>query len=136
MKTISQPLGAAKSYFASRQESCRKDVERAFGMLQSRFAIVRYPAFTWSGRQMSDVMSACVIMHNMIIKSERKNPPNDHGPYEYVGPLAHVDHQVPAEFADFLAMHGEIRDRDMHFQLQADLIEHLWNLRGQSSSVP
>ena len=101
-------------------------------MLQSRFAIVWYPALTWSDRQMSDVMSACVIMHNMIIESERKNPSNDHGPYEYVGPLADVDHQVPAEFADFLAMHGEIRDRDMHFQLQADLIKHLWNLRGQS----
>ena len=47
-------------------------------------------------------MSACVIMHNMIIESERKNPPNDHGTYEYVGPLAHVDHQVPAEFPIFL----------------------------------
>ena len=47
-------------------------------------------------------------------------------------PLAHVDHQVPAEFANFLAMHGEIRDKDMHFQLQADLIKNLWNLRGQS----
>ena len=52
VKTISEPRGPAKSHFASRQESCRKDVERAFGVLQSRFAIVRYPALTWSKDQM------------------------------------------------------------------------------------
>ena len=35
VKTITDPLGEAKSHFASRQESCRKDVELAFGVLQS-----------------------------------------------------------------------------------------------------
>ena len=30
-------------HFASRQESCRKDVERCFGVLQARFAIIRNP---------------------------------------------------------------------------------------------
>jgi hypothetical protein len=36
-----------------------------------------------------------------------------------------VDHQVPIEFADFLAMHAEIRDTTVHAQLQRDLVEHL-----------
>jgi hypothetical protein len=29
-------------HFAERQESCGKDIERAFGMLQSRFAIIQH----------------------------------------------------------------------------------------------
>jgi hypothetical protein len=41
VKTISEPQGNKKKYFALVQESCRKDVERAFGVLRSRFAIVR-----------------------------------------------------------------------------------------------
>jgi hypothetical protein len=36
-----------------------------------------------------------------------------------------VDHHVPAEFADFLAMHSEIRDTTIRAQLQLDFVEHL-----------
>jgi hypothetical protein len=43
VKTIPRPLGAKRKYFASKQESARKDVERAFGVLQSHFTIVRGP---------------------------------------------------------------------------------------------
>jgi hypothetical protein len=35
VKTIPRPLGAKRKYFARKQESTRKDVERAFGVLQS-----------------------------------------------------------------------------------------------------
>jgi hypothetical protein len=40
VKTIPEPQGNKKKYFAKAQESVRKDVERAFGVLQSSFAIV------------------------------------------------------------------------------------------------
>ncbi|XP_047961550.1 uncharacterized protein LOC125206322 [Salvia hispanica] len=39
LKTIRCPLGDRRRYFARAQESARKDVERAFGVLQSRFAL-------------------------------------------------------------------------------------------------
>ncbi|KAF5464601.1 hypothetical protein F2P56_014670 [Juglans regia] len=44
VKTIPAPHGKKKKHFAACQESARKDVERAFGVLQARFAIVRGPA--------------------------------------------------------------------------------------------
>nr|XP_017233175.1 PREDICTED: uncharacterized protein LOC108207225 [Daucus carota subsp. sativus] len=44
VKTISKPQGNKKKYFANAQESVRKDVERAFGVLQSRFAMIRGPS--------------------------------------------------------------------------------------------
>jgi hypothetical protein len=41
-----------------------------------------------------------------------------------------VDHQVPPAFAPFLAMRQEIRDTTIHHQLQDDLVDHLWILKG------
>jgi hypothetical protein len=43
VKTISAPQGAKKKYFAAAQESARKDIKRAFGVLQARFVIVHQP---------------------------------------------------------------------------------------------
>ena len=39
VKTILCPQGLKKKHFAKAQESARKDVERAFVVLQARFAI-------------------------------------------------------------------------------------------------
>ncbi|XP_020262703.1 uncharacterized protein LOC109838693 [Asparagus officinalis] len=47
VQSIQMPQGSKQQCFAKQQESCRKDVERAFGVLQARFAIVRQPARTW-----------------------------------------------------------------------------------------
>lgn len=41
VQTISSPQGAKKQHFSKMQESVRKDVEQAFGVLQARFAIVK-----------------------------------------------------------------------------------------------
>ena len=54
-----------------RQEACRKDVERAFGVLQSRFAIVAGPARFLNKSVLHDIMTTCIIMHNMIVEDER-----------------------------------------------------------------
>ena len=44
VKTVPLPQGLKNKLFAVHQESVRNDVERAFGVLQPRFAIVRGPA--------------------------------------------------------------------------------------------
>lgn len=43
VKIIPCPRGNKQKLFAQKQEGARKDVERAFGVLQSLFAIVRGP---------------------------------------------------------------------------------------------
>ena len=52
VQTIQQPQGRKKKYFSIKQEACRKDVERAFGVLQSRFAIIAGPS-RFFGKNMS-----------------------------------------------------------------------------------
>lgn len=43
VKTISDPVGQKKSQLNQREEAARKDIERAFGVLQVHFAVVRGP---------------------------------------------------------------------------------------------
>ncbi|ETV88213.1 hypothetical protein H257_01519 [Aphanomyces astaci] len=43
VKTLSSPDTAKKQYFTRVQEACRKDVERAFGVLQGRWHILAKP---------------------------------------------------------------------------------------------
>ncbi|XP_047979440.1 uncharacterized protein LOC125221364 [Salvia hispanica] len=70
VKTLRQPAGAKRQYFARKQEAARKDVERAFGVLQARWAILRCPARVWHEDDVADIMVACIILHNMIIEDE------------------------------------------------------------------
>ena len=40
-------------------------------MLQARFAIVQGPTRFWHHEDLSFIMKACIILHNMIIENER-----------------------------------------------------------------
>ena len=50
VKTISEPRGNKHSQFATMQEAVRKDVERAFGVLQTRWGIARGAGMMWDSK--------------------------------------------------------------------------------------
>ena len=130
VKTITNPQGNKKKYFAKAQEAVRKDVERAFGVLQAQFAIVRGPARMWDKATLRQIMTACVIMHNMIFEDERSEDEDKDVHYEGVGQLVRPTppevRNRTREFHEFLQAHHNITNRQIHAQLQQDLIEHLW----------
>ncbi|XP_052116575.1 uncharacterized protein LOC107485090 [Arachis duranensis] len=71
VKSISKPQGEKCKLFAQYQEEQRKDVERAFRVLQAHFAIIRGPARFWEKKKLANIMRACIILHNMIVEDKR-----------------------------------------------------------------
>ena len=122
--------------FAATQETCRKDVKHAFGVLQARFAIVRGLARFFHLETLQKIMKACIILHNMIVEDERDDNEVVDLDYEQNdrvdNPPLQVLREQSDEFLSYIERHGRIRDREIHFQLQSDLIEHLWQLQGES----
>ncbi|XP_057542524.1 uncharacterized protein LOC130820963 [Amaranthus tricolor] len=140
---VTAPQTAKDTLFTKRQESARKDVERAFGVLQARFAIIRKPALAWTVDLLWKIMMTCIIIHNMIVENERDTYLNYKDPLEFADEQPEnmpgssstrnattftvtPGHYDPDNFGTLIASRGEIRDRNVHMALKNDLIELLW----------
>ncbi len=130
VKALTLPKTMKESFFTKMQESCRKDVERAFGVLQQRFHILVRPSNLWFKEDIHHIMQACIILHNMIIEDE--------GP-ELAAEVPRADNVVELELLasregvsriELLSLNQEITDRSEYHRLRRDLIEHLWNRKG------
>nr|XP_043615980.1 uncharacterized protein LOC122587885 [Erigeron canadensis] len=99
------------------QESARKDVERAFGLLKNKWAIIDRPARMRDKEKIPNAMYACVILHNMILKDDGntispvyiRDPPND----------------LCATAPNFLY---NLRNKETHYMLRRDITEHMGDL--------
>ncbi|GKB29925.1 ALP1-like protein [Tanacetum coccineum] len=58
-------------YFKKRQESARKDVERAFGVLQGCWGIIAQPTCQYHVNNIRRIMYSCIIMHNIILEDQQ-----------------------------------------------------------------
>lgn len=59
-----------KRLFPKAQEDMRKDVERALGVLISRWALLAKPYSMWDREFAGKVMNASIILHTMIVESK------------------------------------------------------------------
>ncbi|GKA77317.1 ALP1-like protein isoform X1 [Tanacetum coccineum] len=57
--------------YKRKQEGARKDIERAFGVLQGRWRIISQPARAWTINKLRRVMHTCIILHNMILEDQK-----------------------------------------------------------------
>ncbi|CAL1390062.1 unnamed protein product [Linum trigynum] len=132
VKTFSNPRSNKEALFAQHQEAHRKDVERAFGILQTRWAIVRGPARAWDVVTLNNIMLSCIILHNMIIEDEQVDSDDemdDDLDYEVLAQPEPINrHQ--STLIDYLARNNRLRSSTTHHALRNDLVEHLWNLHG------
>ena len=138
VKAIRHTFEEKKVHFTTKQESCRKDIERAFGVLQARWAVLRGPAYGWDRNHLAEMMTACIIMHNMIVEDEGDGAAN----VDFIGPTGppepcnntgegrnewlnnHIRSELPND------PEQDITCQATYLSLQHNLVEHLWARRG------
>ena len=126
--------------YAKEQESARKDVECAFGVLQSHFAIVQRPARFWKPDDVVNIIQACVILHNMIVEDEKElvRVPLDlnENPNASIALPPEVGTSTAPNpvFVDVSRRNSAIRARSTHVKLGEDLVEHIWQLKGNKEN--
>ncbi|XP_033138173.1 uncharacterized protein LOC103844705 [Brassica rapa] len=134
IQSITLPQTPKQELFAKVQEATRKDVERAFGVLQARFAIVKNPALSMNKAKIGKIMRACIILHNMIVENERD------GYIRYdisefaegnVTRSSEVETERPTNLNNMFPNRNDLRDRQIHERLKNDLIENIWNKFGE-----
>ncbi|KAK9070202.1 hypothetical protein SSX86_010602 [Deinandra increscens subsp. villosa] len=135
VKPITSPQLRKHKLFAKQQEAVRKDVERAFGVLQSRFAHLRHPCLVWDKEMIGKVMKACIIIHNMIVEDERDTYLHYHDPSEFLNSSTEDDEHAQfsmeriANLSRYMTNRAQLRNRETHNALKNDLIEHVWKSR-------
>ncbi|XP_057793002.1 uncharacterized protein LOC131009604 [Salvia miltiorrhiza] len=116
--------------FKKMQESARKNVECAFGVLQARWGIIRSPARGWYVNNLKEIMMCCIILHSMIVENEGERAAHwrddDAGHRASSSDSFESARATPVCFEQYMQRDAILRDRQIHAQLQRDLIEHIW----------
>ncbi|XP_057777882.1 uncharacterized protein LOC130996602 [Salvia miltiorrhiza] len=149
VKSINGPQIRKHQLFAQHQEAARKDVERAFGVLQARFHFIKRPCLMWDRDMMGKVMLACIIMHNMIVEDERHTYLNYCDPAEFMearrfsnqsgdveeneDPNFEFSTERIASLSSYMRNRSQVRNREAHNALKNDLIEHIWQKFGREN---
>ena len=125
-KVVSQD--APSKHFQTLQEAFRKDIERAFAVLQSKWAIVTLPARFWSPDDMVTIMRTCVILHNMIVEDHERDSTDRYKlpPGTVLIPPRHI----PYSFREQQVRTIEMRSGAQHRRLTNNLIIFNWNRLG------
>ncbi|GKB37902.1 ALP1-like protein isoform X1 [Tanacetum coccineum] len=124
VKTFSVARDEKTLKFKRVQEAARKDIERAFGVLQGRWGIIRQPARAMQINTLKRIMYCCIILHNMILEDEG---------FEvnlrdvFVNPAPNIVRDWVERCDLHVRKTKELRDRKTHTDLRQDLMEHLWN---------
>ncbi|CAL8080861.1 unnamed protein product [Prunus armeniaca] len=149
VKSIPHPRSHKENFFAAYQEGYRKDVERCFGILQARWAIIRGAARLFDEEVLRSIMMTCIILHNMIVEDEydydaaedeydQPDPMNTALTRIYEKPMGPngepVQHNPLVRDDSFMhrmiERYTEMQSSYIHEHRQMDLMEHLWVVKG------
>ncbi|XP_038679425.1 uncharacterized protein LOC119980701 [Tripterygium wilfordii] len=125
-----------EKHFAKKQEAACKDVERAFGVLQAKWAITEGPIRFWDEETVTNIMNCCIILHNIIIEDER------HANIEPWQPVAGeilldglLEHDEQLLGCFIRSRIEQVRDRSINGMLRHDLMENLWSNFGGENTL-
>lgn len=149
--TIAEAINKKEKTFSGAQEAVRKDIERAFGVLLSRWHLLAKPCNYRDRKTINNIMKTAIIMHNMIVELrhdgyesqlfeeakvaiERGIFLNEEGEEkEFEWSTQEVVNQM--ESSIIWAQHinkreSRVTDEVMHYALKGDLVEHIWARNG------
>ena len=69
----------------------------------------------------------------MIIEDERDEAEAVDFDYEQIDEISCtlMSHEPTNKFTEFIQVHQRIMDKEVHSQLQKNLVDHLWQLQGE-----
>ncbi|XP_068328178.1 protein ANTAGONIST OF LIKE HETEROCHROMATIN PROTEIN 1-like [Pyrus communis] len=70
VQAIPNPRNDVEKLFTLHQDAYKKDVERAFGILQAQWKIISESTKGWSRENLDSMMMSCIILHNMIVEDK------------------------------------------------------------------
>ncbi|KAM0987491.1 hypothetical protein ACFX2A_011773 [Malus domestica] len=144
VQTIPNPMNDAEKLFTLHQDAYRKDVERAFGILQAQWKIISKPARGWSRENLDSIMMSCIILHSMIVEDEQdgyidgESDDNQEDPNTSRKARAKIYDEPNLPFNlrtgsisidEYMRHYRMIRSRATNKYLQQDLVAHLWAQR-------
>ena len=139
VKTFAKPQTRMQKMFASAQEAKRKDIERAFGMLQSRFHILTTPCRLWNQHAMKTVIATCVILHNLIVDYKMKNNLDSDYIEDEIYVPSHPFTVIPRDVHQTdetrSTMVTEMQCSDYHTRLQHDLMIERWQMWSEENDL-
>ncbi|XP_071688523.1 uncharacterized protein [Rutidosis leptorrhynchoides] len=125
VKSFKSPPTPEAAKFKRFQEVARKDTERAFGVLQGRWTIIKNSCRQFYVERIRRIMRTCVILHNMIIEDNGRAMCDLEENYNLAcRPRRSIKERVQAH----IHANKELRDSTIHHLLRQKLIEHIWNL--------
>nr|XP_043620214.1 uncharacterized protein LOC122592069 [Erigeron canadensis] len=116
VKAMPYPTETYDKKFKKVQESARNDVERAFGVLKGKCGILSRPMRAMTVDKITNIVHACIILHNMIIKDDGK----------VISSVRIVDRGVLVVYNHDAV--DEIEDEEVHHRLRYDFTEHVGRL--------
>ncbi|XP_071713489.1 uncharacterized protein [Rutidosis leptorrhynchoides] len=125
VKSFRNLIDLKQSKFKKYQESARKDIERAFRIVQGRWTIVQHPARPYYIRKIRRIMLTCVILNNMITED---NGRAFCGLEENYRPIRRAQGTFQERVDAHIRADAKLRDGGIHRLLRDMLVEHVYNL--------
>ena len=130
LERLVKPLVSEENIrYAAWQEATRKDIKRCFGVLQRKFASLAKPVELWYIEEYSNVVYACIIMHNMMVETwvqqgEEEDP--DHYALHFADDAPPVD--TAMEYEEQLDAEQNIQERILQANALDDAaLQYQWN---------
>ncbi|XP_076939492.1 uncharacterized protein LOC143608317 [Bidens hawaiensis] len=112
------PVEDKRKYLKKKQESARKDIERAFGVRKKNFHLISRPLQFWSRDKIMDVVYTCIILHNMVLEDQGMAICQ-----YYHGDVLRPESTITDD--EKLQNVLYLKNREVHRNLRHELVEHM-----------